>query len=40
LTASAADGTALLITPSALDDFFDRFEEPHDEGEEILPQHL
>ncbi|MDQ3154073.1 MAG: hypothetical protein M3R63_20920 [Actinomycetota bacterium] len=32
------DGTTLLITPEALNDFFGRFNEPHDEGEEILPQ--
>lgn len=30
------DGATLLITPSALDDFFGRFDEPQGEGEEIL----
>lgn len=32
------DASALMITPEALDDFFRRFDEPHDEGEEILLQ--
>jgi predicted kinase len=32
------EGTALLITPSAPDDFFGRFDEPHGKGEEVLPQ--
>ncbi|MFD7055562.1 ATP-binding protein [Streptomyces mirabilis] len=30
------DGNALTVTESALDDFFARFEPPHDEGEEII----
>lgn len=30
------DANALTVTPSALDDFFDRFEPPHDEGEESV----
>ncbi|MGI9002468.1 MAG: AAA family ATPase [Pseudonocardia sp.] len=37
-TRAQDDGAAMLITPSALDDFFDRFDEPHGEGEEILLQ--
>jgi len=32
------DGATLLITPSALDDFFGRFDVPSGEGEEILVQ--
>ncbi|WP_435224348.1 hypothetical protein [Streptomyces sp. Tue6028] len=30
------DGNALTVTPQALDDFYTRFEPPHDEGEEII----
>jgi predicted kinase len=30
------DGNALTVTESALDDFYARFEPPHDEGEEII----
>jgi predicted kinase len=30
------DANALTVTESALDDFFARFEVPHDEGEEIV----
>jgi predicted kinase len=30
------DGNALTVTPEALADFYDRFEPPHDEGEEII----
>lgn len=30
------DANALVVTPEALDDFFARFEEPQDEGEEIV----
>ncbi|MGA5704689.1 AAA family ATPase [Peterkaempfera bronchialis] len=30
------DANALVVTPEALDDFFDRFEEPQDEGEETV----
>jgi predicted kinase len=31
------DANALTVTPEALQDFVDRFEVPHDEGEEIIP---
>jgi len=31
-----ADGNALTVTPEALNDFYARFEPPHDEGEEII----
>lgn len=30
------DGNALTVTELALDDFYARFEPPHDEGEEII----
>ncbi|MFE2603556.1 AAA family ATPase [Streptomyces mirabilis] len=30
------DGNALTVTPEALDDFYARFEPPHDEGEEVI----
>lgn len=30
------DGNALTVTPKALADFYDRFEPPHDEGEEVI----
>lgn len=30
------DANALMVSPSALDDFLGRFEVPHDEGEEIV----
>ncbi|MET8945426.1 ATP-binding protein [Streptomyces sp. NPDC004542] len=30
------DANALTVTPQALDDFYARFEPPHDEGEEII----
>ncbi|MEU6381658.1 ATP-binding protein [Streptomyces sp. NPDC046909] len=30
------DGNALTVTPEALNDFYDRFEPPHDEGEEVI----
>lgn len=32
------DGSVLMITPEALEDFFGRFDEPVEEGEEILGQ--
>ena len=32
-----ADANALTVTTDALNDFYDRFEEPHNEGEEIIP---
>lgn len=32
------DGATLLITPSALDDFFGGFDEPQGDGEEMLVQ--
>ncbi|MBV9143190.1 MAG: ATP-binding protein [Pseudonocardiales bacterium] len=35
---AATDGTALMITPEALEDFYGRFEEPDGEGEQILLQ--
>ncbi|MFD3930222.1 AAA family ATPase [Streptomyces sp. NPDC058614] len=31
------DANALTVTPEALGDFIDRFDPPHDEGEEIIP---
>jgi predicted kinase len=30
------DANALTVTPQALDDFYARFDPPHDEGEEII----
>lgn len=30
------DANALSVSPEALDDFYERFEAPHDEGEEII----
>lgn len=38
-THADTDGTALKISPEALDDFYARFDEPNREDEEILHQH-